>query len=360
VIRRALRQPASSTLSAGLVWLCAAGILSGACEQAPAPPPKRAPKVGVLLDSAGKNDRGFNEYTLKGVRAAAREAGLEVTSVLAQSAGAYERSLEGLIAAEAPGLLVTVGFRMAEATASTARRHPGIRFVIIDSAYYPGAGCSQQVTDCYSPEGGLTNVTSLMSAEDQAGYLAGVLAACMSQSGTIGSVAGMEIPPVLSFVAGFQNGARSQRPDIVTLNQHIPDFSDPATGKLVAQDFIRQGADVLFAVAGNTGNGALLAAMEAGVAAIGVDVDQAVTYPEVRKALMTSASKNVDVMSAAAVRDFAAGKLQSGIRLGTLANGGVGLAPYHDWDSKIPQTCKDSITAARAAIEADPSITGAR
>jgi basic membrane protein A len=87
-----------------------------------------------------------------------------------------------------------------------------------------------------------------------------------------------------------------------------------------------------------------------------VDVDQYYTYPEVKSALISSAQKNMDVAAGGAVKDFAAGKLQSGIVLATLANGGVGLAPYHDWDSKIPQDCKDKVDAAKKGL-IDGSIT---
>jgi len=174
------------------------------------------------------------------------------------------------------------------------------------------------------------------------------------------SVAGVEIPPVVRFVTGFQNGGRSVRPGLITLNQYIPDFNDPPTGKVVAQGFIHQGADIIFGVGGNTGNGGLLAAKEAGLMAIGVDVDQYFTYPEVRAALLTSASKKMDVAAAVAVSDFAAGKLAGGIRYATLANGGVGLAPYHNWDGTIPPECKAKVSAAEAAIKANPAITGAQ
>ncbi len=165
---------------------------------------------------------------------------------------------------------------------------------------------------------------------------------------------------MVRFVKGFQAGARSVNPNVKALNQYIPDFNDPPTGKVVAQGFIHEGADVIFGVGGNTGNGGLLAAKEAGQMAIGVDVDQYFTYPEVRSALISSASKNVDVAAAAAVKDFAAGRLDAGVRTANIANGGVGLAPYHDWDEKIPQACKDKVKAAEATIKDDPAATGAK
>jgi basic membrane protein A len=345
----------------GRLSLVVAVLVTG-CAPGDAPTATAAPaqKVGVMIDSNSEQDRGFNEYTLRGAREAAGEAGFEFVFVTPESATDYPNTLESMIASETPDLVVTVGFRMGEATAQSAQNHPDVWFAIVDNEYSPGVGCPETVTDCYTEEGGLPNVTSLMFADDEVAYLAGVLAGCMTATGTVATVGGVEIPPVVRLVTGFENGARSARPDVVALHQYIPDFNDPDTGKAVAQGFISQGADVIFGAAGNTGNGGLLAAAEAGVMAVGVDVDQYFTYPEVGAALLTSAAKNVDVAAAAAVRDFAAGELEPGVRSFTLANGGIGLAPYHDWEERIPQACKDMVTEAEAAVKADPTITGAK
>lgn len=309
--------------------------------------------VGVVLGTGGENDKSFNEYTLKGAREAAQAAGLSFSYVTPGASSDFEKNIETQIS-EGADLVVTVGFLMGDATAAIARKYPNVRFVIIDYAYAPGP----DGVDPYTQD--LQNVTSLMFAEDQAGYLAGVLAACTSQSGKIATVSGMEIPPVQRYVQGFQAGAKSVNPKIVALNQYIPDFNDPATGKSVGQSFISQGADVIFAVGGNTGNGGLLAAKEAGRQAIGVDVDQYFTYPEVKEVLITSAVKNIDIATANAVKAFAAGQLKGGIERATIATGGVGLAPYHEWDSKITQNCKDKVTVAEATIKQDASITGVK
>jgi basic membrane protein A len=332
--------------------------LFAACNNTTSTPEPKL-KVGVVIDSGSENDKSYMEYTLKGAQAAAEATDLEFSYVGSATSSDYGQHIESLIA-EGADLVVTVGFRQGDATAKAAQKYPEVKFAIIDNAYFPGLGCPDTVDDCYTEAGGLPNVTSLMFTEDEVAYLAGVLAACMSQSGTVASIGGMEIPPVVRFITGFQNGVHSVEPGMITLNQYIPDFNDPATGKVVAQDFINQGADVIFGAAGNTGNGGLLAAKEAGVMAIGVDVDQYFTYPEVKETLLTSASKNVDVATEAAVRDFAAGQLTGGIRTFTVANGGVGLAPYHDWEGKIPQSCQEQVQAAEEAIKADPTITGAK
>jgi basic membrane protein A len=244
---------------------------------------------------------------------------------------------------------------MGDATAAAARANPDVKFAIVDVSYFPGAGCDESVEDCYTEEGGLQNVTSLMFAEDEVGYLAGVLAGCMTETNVIGTVSGMEIPPVVKFVVGYQNGAKSVNPDVEALNVYIPDFNDPATGKQAGQTQISSGADVIFGVGGNTGNGGLLAAHEEGLMAIGVDVDQYNTYPEVGASLLTSAAKNMDVAAGQAVEAFANGELQGGIVTGTVANGGIGLAPYHDWENQIPDECKEAVNQAAEGL-ADGSI----
>jgi basic membrane lipoprotein Med (substrate-binding protein (PBP1-ABC) superfamily) len=181
----------------------------------------------------------------------------------------------------------------------------------------------------------------------------------MSKTGVVCTVSGMEIPPVVRFVVGYQNGAAWMKPGIATpLNVYIPSFTDPAKGKETAISMIGQGCDVIFGVGGNTGNGGLLAAKEQGLMAIGVDVDQYNTYPEVQSALLSSAAKNVDVAVYNYLKTVKDGTVKGGMVTANLSNGGIGLAPYHDWDSKIPQTVKDKIKEASDALIAGTITTG--
>lgn len=314
-------------------------------------------KVCVVLDTSNENDASFNQFTLKGAREAAAEAGLQFAHTPSLSAADYIPNIEDFIA-EGCDLIMTVGFLMSQATAETAQEHPDISFAIVDVAYFPGEGCTESVDDCYSAEGGLDNVTSLMFAEDEVGYLAGTLAGCMSETGIIGSVSGLEIPPVVRYVTGYQQGARAQNPDIETLNVYIPDFDDPATGKREALDQIQHGVDVIFGVGGNTGNGAIQAAHEAGQWAIGVDVDQYFTFPEVGPSLLTSAMKNVDTAAHNAVTAFANDELAPGILASTVANGGIGLAPFHDQAGEVPTACREAVEEAEAGLSAGTIETG--
>ncbi|MGH2536085.1 MAG: BMP family ABC transporter substrate-binding protein [Candidatus Promineifilaceae bacterium] len=327
-------------------------ILAGCAGRASA-----AGKVCAVLDTGGENDRGFNEYTLRGAREAAAEAGLDFAHVVSSSDADYAPYINAFVE-EGCRLIVTVGFLMGEATAAAARANPDVHFAIIDVAYFPGSGCADDVADCYSREGGLANVTSLVFAEDEVGYLAGTLAGCMTETGVIGTVSGMEIPPVVKFVVGYQNGARAYLPEVETLNVYIPAFNDPYTGKQEGEKQIAAGADIIFGVGGNTGNGGLIAAHDLGLMTIGVDVDQYLTFPEIGSSLLTSAAKRMDVATADAVRAYARGELEGGLRLSTVANGGVGLAPYHDWQARIPAGCKQAVEEAAAGLANGAIATG--
>ncbi len=327
----------------------------------PAPQVNKKIKVGLVTDTGGVNDKSFNQSAWAGVEKAAKDLGLEVTPRYIESKQVtdYEKNID-TFATEGYDMIISVGFLMGDVTAAKAKQYPNIKFAIIDVSYFPtkdSAACPDTVKDCYA-DGGLKNVTSLMFQEDEVGYLAGVLAACMSKSGVIGSVAGMEIPPVIRFVVGYQNGAKSVNPNIQALNQYIPSFVDPAKGKEVGLAMIDKKADVIFGVGGNTGNGGLLAAKEKGLMGIGVDVDQYLTYPEVKDALITSAAKNVDVAVYEAIKALATGALKAGVFTSNLKNGGIGLAPYHDWDSKISQDCKTKVQKATDGLKAGTLVTG--
>jgi basic membrane protein A len=143
--------------------------------------------------------------------------------------------------------------------------------------------------------------------------------------------------------------------NIKTMDNDIPSFTDSTQGKETALSLIGKGCDVVFGVGGNTVNGALLAAKENNLMAIGADVDQYNIYPEVQSALISSAMKNVDVAVYNYLKTVADGSVKAGTSTGTLQNGGVGLAPFHDWDSKIPTDLKAQIQKASDGIK-DGSI----
>lgn len=316
-------------------------------------------KVGLVTDTGGVNDKSFNQSAWAGVQKAAKEFGWEAKYIESKQPTDYEKNIDQF-ATEKYDVIVTVGFLMGDATAAKAKQYPKIKFAIIDNAYFPtkdSVACPDTVKDCYD-DGGLKNVTSLMFQEDQVGFLAGVLAGGMTKTGTVCSVAGMEIPPVVRFVVGYQTGAKWMKADVNTLNVYIPSFIDPAKGKETGVSMIGQNCDVIFGVGGNTGNGGLQAAKEAGLMGIGVDVDQYSTYAEVKDILLTSAAKNVDVAVYEYLKTVKDGKSKAGMVTANVQNGGVGLAPYHDWESKIPQTVKDKVAEALKGLKDGTIQTG--
>ena len=309
-------------------------------------------KVGLVTDTGGVNDKSFNQSAWAGVQKAMKDFNIDGNYIESKQTTDYEKNIDQF-ATENYNVIITVGFLMGDATASKAKQYPNIKFAIIDNSYFPtkgSAACPDTVKDCYA-DGGLTNVTSLMFEEDQVGFLAGVLAAGMSKTGTVCTDSGMQIPPVERYVVGFQQGAVWEKPGTKALNVYIPSFTDPAKGKETALSMIGQGCDVVFGVGGNTGNGGLLAAQEKGLMAIGVDVDQYLTYPEVKSALISSAMKNVDTAVYEYLKSVVNKTDKAGVVTATLSNGGVGLAPFHDWDSKIPADLKAKIQSASDGIK---------
>jgi basic membrane protein A len=341
------------------VLVAAAGAACAPPTPQPAAPKKL--KIGLVTDTGGVNDKSFNQSAWAGVQRAVRELGVEARYIESKQPTDYEKNLDEF-ATENYDVIISVGFMMGDATAVKARQYPGVRFATIDTAYFPTKGdrtCPETVKDCYA-DGGLGNVTSLLFEEDEVGFLAGVVAAGMTRTGVVCTVSGMEIPPVVRFVVGFQSGARWARPGVQTLNAYIPSFTDAARGKQTALQMAAQKCDVGFCLGGTTGNGGLLGMKESGLMAIGVDVDQYDTYPEVRGALLTSATKNVDNAVFGYLADVKSGSARPGVRVANLKGGGVGLAPFHDWEGKIPAAVREQLAQAVAGLSAGTLSTGIR
>lgn len=321
-------------------------------------------KVGLVTDTSGVNDYAFNQLAWEGIQKASAEMGFQAKFLESSQPSDYEANINALIT-EGYNVIITVGSLMGNVTALKALQYPHIKFAIIDHAYVPTPGspyCADTVIDCYA-DGGLTHVTSLMFAEEQIGFLAGVLAGGMTRSGFVCSVTSVPPPASDRYVINFRSGAVWQAGEdirgmnnyinVQTSNMDIPSFSDSTQGKETALGLISAGCDVVFGIAAN---GALLAAHENNLMAIGVDADQYYTYPEVKDALISSAQKNVDVAIYNYLRTVADDSVTAGISVGTLQNGGVGLAPFHDWDSRIPADLKARLQQASAGI-IDGSVT---
>lgn len=344
--------------------LVAAALLLAACGQDAAPtatptaaaalPDGSARKVGLVVGSGGVSDRGFGQLAWEGVQKAAADMGFQVKFSAAEQPAAYEKIIDAF-AAEGYDVIIAADPQMGDATAAKARQYPNIKFAIVDHAYVPTEGspsCAATVHDCYA-DGGLANVTSLMFAEEQAGFLAGVLAGGLSKAGFVCSVANEEVAPGERYMRSFFEGAVWQAgSDIKILNNFMPP-ADPTKGKETALGLIDMGCDVVLGV---YADGALVAAKEHSLPAFGIDFDRYNTNPAVKGALVSSAVKNVDVAVYNYLRTVAGSAVKGGITTAALRDGGVGLAPFHDWDGKIPADLKARVQKASDGLK-DGSIT---
>jgi basic membrane protein A len=268
-------------------------------------------KAGVVTDIGGLNDRSFNFLANKGLEDAESKLGTEGRVLISKSNGDYVPNLTTL-AQQQFELVVPVGFLMADATNTVAGKFANVNFAIVD---FPASGLKDK------PQ----NVQGLLFKEQEAGYLAGYLAALWAKDNgakVISTVGGQKIPPVDHYIAGYQAGAKAAFPGIKTLNAYSQDFVDQAKCKEIALDQIAQGSKVVFQVAGQCGLGALDAAKEKGVQGIGVDADQAYLGDHI----LTSALKKVDVAVYGAIKRASDGTFKGGTdEISSVENGGVGL-----------------------------------
>ena len=270
-------------------------------------------KIGLVTDIGGLDDRSFNFLANTGLERAEDELGVQGRVVISRSNADYVPNLTSLAKAKYD-LVIAVGFLMADALDTVAKQFPDTNFAIIDFA---------QEAMKSKP----ANVRGLLFKEQEAGYLVGYLAGLVTkQEGgsqqVIGSVAGLKIPPVDRYIAGYRAGARKASPGITTLNAYSQDFVDQAKCKELALDQIARGAHVIFQVAGQCGLGALSAAKEKNVRGIGVDADQAYLGDHV----LTSALKKVDVAVYQTIQAVQDGSFTAGNNtIFDVASGGVGL-----------------------------------
>jgi basic membrane protein A len=294
-------------------------------------------KVGLVTDVGKLSDKSFNFDSWQGVLNAQKDSSLcvQARAIESNTEDDYAKNI-GQFVDQKYDMVVTVGFKLGDATIAAAKANPSIKFAMVDFADF---------TDKTPP----SNLVGLVFQEDQPGFIAGALAGLVTKTNTIAFVAGLEsVPAVVKYIKGYTNGAKSTNPNVRVLGIYQPesgpkDFNDPDWGLQQANTFFNQGADVIFGAGGNTGNGALLAAKQKGKACIGVDVDQFVSYPDVDSCLVTSAEKHLDIAVKQAITNMVKKSWQSGTLTFDAKNNGVGIAPYHDWDSKVSSDAKTKV-----------------
>ncbi len=347
-------------LFAVLSMLVIAGMVLAACtpaaEEAPAAEPvveeaapvaeeevveeEAAPayRVGLVTDVGEVDDKSFNQSAWEGAQAGAAAVGGTADYIETQDAKDYAANI-GEFAEQGYDVIVTVGFALGQATAEAAAEYPDVNFIGVDQ--FQGEA--------------VPGVAGLIFPEAKAGFMAGALAAHMSQSGTIAAVLGTDlVPPVVFFKEGYENGARYVNPDINIISTYHPGgldvaFTDPEWGASTAAQAVDQGADVVFGAGGKTGNGALIeVANRDGLYCIGVDTDQWGTVPEAHSCLISSAMKMIDEGVVTLIGLAAEGNFPSGNYVG-----GFGLADFHDFDSAVPANVKANLDTIRAGLVDD-------
>jgi basic membrane protein A and related proteins len=325
-------------------------------------------KVCVAFDTGGLGDKNFNDLAKKGLDDA-KAAGFVTAFSEAIGATDYAANINRLVDAGCKAI-VTVGFLQGEATAAGTELYPDVAFAQVDTAWNL---CGADFTcgnadDTPRP----ANFTGLDYHIDQAAMLAGYLAASWTQTGKIGTYGGQQFPGVTRFMDGmyagiaYFNEKKSPATPVTLLGwdgnatgQFVGGdnpWNDPAKGEQIAQTFIDQDVDIVHPVAGATGNGSIKAMHDNGLWAIGVDTDQYESLgAPTNAALLTSAQKAIDVSVLDFFNQVKGGYLGGTDYAGTLANNGVLLAPFHDYDSQISAEIKTEIETLRAGI-ADESI----
>ena len=298
--------------------------------------------VGLVTDIGRVNDGTFNQFAYDGMLAASECLGFDTNFIETASEADYATNISTILE-DTPEVVVTVGFLIADATLEAANANPDVSFIGIDQ---------------FQPEYP-DNYVGILFREDQGGFLAGAMAGLLTESGTVGVVGGLEVvPPVVRFVNGFEQGAKFIDESVNVLSVYTDSFTDPAQGASAAQQFLGEGADVIFGAGGQTGSGAVSAAAESGAWGIGVDQDEYFTTFSGGDApgsefLATSAVKRVDLGVFTQIAEFLDGGFAGGIFTLDAANGGITYADFHDAD--IPEDVATRIEEIRAGL-ADGSI----
>jgi basic membrane protein A and related proteins len=304
-------------------------------------------KACMFTDTGGIDDKSFNASAWKGMQDAETAGKAKVSYVTSTSENDYAPNINAL-ASQKCQLIVTVGGLMADATKAAATATPSQKFAIIDASYSPP----------------LSNVFGMTFNTAQGAFLGGYLAAGMSKSGKVATYGGLKIAPVTIYMDGFQEGVEyynKQKGKSVQVlgwsesaqnGSFAGSFTDQNKGKQIASNFIQQGADVIFPVAGGVGLGTAAAAEATNgkVNLIWVDFDGCENAAQYCKLFLSTVLKNIPAIVTKTVEDASAGNFKSGAYVGTLQNDGTGLASFHDFDSKVPAELKTELDQIKQDI----------
>ncbi|MDQ1246532.1 MAG: family transporter substrate-binding protein [Actinomycetota bacterium] len=333
----------------GALTACGGGV-SGT-SSAPPSNAVAAQSACLVSDVGGINDRSFNQTTMAGVTRAASEFGVRPVVLESTTASDYPTNLATFVD-QGCSIIISVGYLLAEATKAAANANPDVPFTIVDYTFGPG-------------EISADNVLGQTFRSDEAAFLAGYLAAGLTRTGTVGTFGGQNLPPVTTFMSGFAAGVARFNSDhgatvevvgwdpATNSGVFTGSFVDIDAGRATAGVLADSGADIIMPVAGLAGTGAAALATELGTSTlriIGVDSDQYESDPSNRDVYLTSVIKHTDVTTFEAIGQVVDGTFAGGSQEGTLANGGVGLAPFHTFEGTVPPVLVAELEALRKGI----------
>jgi basic membrane protein A and related proteins len=308
----------------------------------------------MVSDEGGFDDASFNQSGFEGLKRAESELGIQVRTAESTDPGQYTANVDSMVQ-EGCDLIIGVGFALEDSIQAAAEANPDLSFALVDSAF--SAPDFSPVT--------LDNAKPLLFNTQEAAYLAGYLAAGQSQSKTLATYGGQPFPSVTIFMDGFVDGAARYAEDSGTAvtvlgwdkaaqnGSMTGNFSDTEAGRTTTEQFIASGADIILPVAGPVGAGSLNAASQhEGVSVIWVDSDGYLqpSNEQYKSLILTSVIKQIgtavfDTIAAAVDGDFSADPY-----VGTLENGGVDLAPLHDFEGKVDAALVSTVEDLREQI----------
>jgi basic membrane protein A and related proteins len=311
----------------------------------------------MVTDTGGINDRSFNASAWQGMQlAAAANPNISVKYLQSTTQSDYVPNINTFLG-EKCGIIVTVGFLMGAATESAAGAHPNQPFAIVDCSY--ASGCLTGKKE--------SNIDQLVFNTVQDGFLGGYLAAGMTKTGKVATFGGQEFGTVTIYMDGYWDGVQYYNKQHHTNVQVLGwnettqkgsftgDFTNQTKGQTVTQTFISEGADVIFPVAGNVGLGAAKAVQDADNAGghvnmLWVDTDGCISAVQYCKYFISSVTKGIQSAVRQAVVSAAGGTFKGGTYVGTLANGGAILSPFHDFSTTVPSTLQNELKTVEAGI----------
>ncbi|MGH9118634.1 MAG: BMP family lipoprotein [Acidimicrobiales bacterium] len=307
-----------------------------------------------VTDTGGVDDRSFNQTAFAGVTQAEDELGIEASVLESQSDADFDPNIQTFID-QGCDIIVTVGFLLGDATAAAAEANPDQQFAIVDFDFFD-LDAGEDVT--------FDNVRELTFSTDQAAFLAGYLAAGMTQTGRIGTYGGINIPTVNIFMKGFEAGMSYYNDQKGTAVQLVGwstaaddglftgDFEDQTKGRATTEQLLDEGADIILPVAGPVGLGSVEAIRARGNTArlIWVDTDGCVSVEQACDLFLTSVMKNMNVAVFDTVSAAVGGEFEGGLYVGTLENQGVDIAPFNEFEGQVPAELTSEIDLLREEI----------